>query len=310
MPVRQYPLGCLPSRFRRSRVLIVGCGDIGLRAARLLARGSRVLALSASPERRQALRAAGVVPLAGNLDDAASLARLAGLATRVLHLAPPAPRGRRDARTRALVQALRRRGALQALVYISTTGVYGDCAGAVVTEVRTPAPASDRAWRRLDAETTLRAWGRQTGRVSLLRVPGIYAPDRRGVTPRERVAQASPTLRPEDDVFINHIHADDLARACVRALWQGGAQRIYHVADDSGLRMGEYLDLVAELYGLARVPRVERAQAARQLPASLLDFLSQSRRLDTRRMRGELGLLLRYPTVRDGLQADAAAQRG
>lgn len=308
--MRQNPLGCLPSRFRRSRVLIVGCGDIGLRAARLLAPGCTVLALTSSPARVAVLRAAGVVPLAGNLDEPASLARLAGIATRVLHLAPPAPHGRQDARTRALVRALHRRSAAQALVYVSTTGVYGDCAGAVVAETRSPAPASDRAWRRLDAETTLRAARRHASRLSVLRVPGIYAPDRAGTPPRERVRQGAPTLRPEDDVFINHVHADDLARACVRALWQGGAQRIYHVADESRLHMGEYLDLVAGLYGLPPVPRIGRAQAARQLSPALLDFLSQSRRLDTRRLRGELGLLLRYPTVREGLQADAARQRG
>ena len=303
LPSNQTPLGALPARFRRERVLIVGCGDVGLRVA-ALTRRVRVLALTSSPERREALRAAGVIPLLGNLDQRATLARLAGLATHVLHLAPPPVQGMHDPRTRHLLRALMHRRAASSLVYASTSGVYGDCGGAWVREHRAVNPQNPRAFRRVDAEHQVRVWGRQRGvPASVLRIPGIYANDREGGTPRERLARGSPVLRPEDDVFTNHIHADDLARACWLALWRGRAQRVYHVSDDSQLRMADYYTQAAAWYGLPAPPRVSRAEAAQVLSEMQMSFMRESRRLDNARMKRELRLRLRYPQVLDGLRA-------
>lgn len=302
-------LGALPSRFRRERVLVVGCGDVGLRAARALGAGPKVrlLALTSSTERVLELRAHGITPLRGDLDRPASLGRLAGLATRVLHLAPPPTEDlsdwRRDPRTLALVRALLRRSPPLSVVYGSTTGVYGDCQGEWVDESRPTHPQTPRAWRRVDAETSVHWMGRVAGtRTSVLRIPGIYAPDRPAGTPRERLLRGTPVLRAEDDVFTSHIHADDLARACVLALWRGRPQRHIHVVDDTEMRMGDYCDLAADLYGLARPPRVARDAASEQLPLSLLSFMGESRRLRNRRMKVELRLRLRYPTVVEGLR--------
>lgn len=289
-------------------MLIIGCGDVGLRVAKAV-RGVRLLALTSSAERRAALRAQGITPLLGDLDNPASLRRLAGLGTRVLHLAPPpaasedTPRWWLDPRTTALVQALRRRGLPEALVYASTTGVYGDCGGAWVDESRPVAARTGRAMRRVNAERTLRWVGRQGLKASILRIPGIYAADRPNGTPRARLLRGTPVLRVEDDVYTNHIHADDLARACVAALWRGRAQRVYNVADASALRMGDYFDLAADLYGLPRPPRVSRSQAQGELPLTLLSFMGESRRLLTRRLARELRVSLRYPSVEQGLRA-------
>ena len=314
LPSNPYPLGALPARFRRQRLLIVGCGDIGLRVARLLGGASRaggrlrLLALTSSGERVPVLRAAGVLPLRGDLDEPASLARLGGLAQRVLHLAPPPAEGAGpaawwlDPRSTALARALRRRSPPAALVYASTTGVYGDCQGAWVTETRPLRPVTARAQRRANAERAMRHLGRGAVRVSILRVPGIYAGDRPGGTPRARLAQGLPTLRAEDDVFTNHIHADDLARACLLALWRGRAQRAYNIADASAMKLGEYLDFAADLYGLPRPPRMARARLQERLTPARMGFLGESRRLVTRRMEQELRLRLRWPTVREGLQ--------
>ena len=305
MPSNTNPLGALPARFRRERVLIVGCGDVGLRAARQL-RGTRLLALTSSPARAPLLRAAGIVPLAGNLDDVATLRRLAGLATRVLHLAPPPREGWGDPRTVALARTLRLRTRPAALVYGSTSGVYGDCGGAWVPETRPVAPATPRAQRRVQAERAVRHLGRPGGggvRASILRIPGIYASDREGGTPRERLLRGTPVLAAGDDVYTCHIHADDLARACVAALWRGRAQRVVNVSDASALKMGDYFDLAADLYGLPRPPRLARDAARAQLPLSLLSFMGESRRLQTQRMAQELRLRLRYPTVAQGLRA-------
>lgn len=283
-------------------MLIVGCGDIGLRVLRLLHPRWQVVALTSSPARREALRTAGATPLLGNLDAPATLGRLGGLASAVLHLAPPAPQGPHDTRTRALLQALARAGRVQRLVYASTSGVYGDAAGALFDETRAVRPTTDRALRRVDAENQVRAFGRRTGAcVSVLRIPGIYAADRDGGHPRDRLLRGTPVLDATDDVYTNHIHADDLARACVAALVRGAAQRIYHASDDSDLLMGDYFDLAAELCGLPPPPRVSRAQAAQTLSPVMLSFMSESRRLINHRLKSELRLVLRHRTVREGL---------
>ena len=306
-------------------MLIVGCGDVGLRVARIHAGtvsdpsttgltthsesrrpGVRLFALTSSPSRQALLRAQGLLPLAGNLDDPSSLRRLAGLATRVVHLAPPPTEGQaqwwRDPRTLALARALRLRSPPRALVYGSTSGVYGDCGGARVAESRPVAPSSPRAQRRVDAERVVRHLGRATGmRTTILRIPGIYAPDRPGGTPRDRLIRGTPVLRPEDDVYTNHIPADDLARAVVAALWRGRPQRVIHASDDSDMKMGDYFDLAADLYNLPRPPRIPRDAAQTSLPLMLLSFMSESRRLDNQRLSRELRVRLRYPTVRDGL---------
>ncbi len=296
-----------PARFRQTRVLIVGCGDVGLRTAKALLPRCRVLALTSQVERVPMLRAAGLVPLLGNLDDPRSLARLAGLAGRVLHLAPPPGQGHDDPRTRHLLQALSRRGRVHALVYGSTTGVYGDAQGAWFDETRPVAPATDRGRRRVDAEAHVRWWGRRQAprwgtRASILRIPGIYALDREGGDPRERVRRGSPVLMPADDVYTNHIHADDLARACAAALWRGRAGRVVHACDDTDMRMGDYFDWVADHFGLPRPPRLSRAQALDALSPMQLSFMSESRRLANQRLRHELRVSLRYPTIEQGLR--------
>ena len=298
-------------RSKRPVLLIVGCGDIGLRVARLVAGRWRVLVLTSSAERRGALRRAGVVPLVGDLDRPETLARLAGLADAVLHLAPPRPEGAVDRRTAHLLQALARSARGPRIVYASTSGVYGDCRGERIDETRRLAPSTDRARRRVDAEQRLRRHGRASGaRVTLLRVPGIYALDRPGGDPRERLARGTPVLAAADDVYSNHIHADDLARACVAALWRGRPQRVVHVNDDTELRMGDYFDLAADRFGLPRPPRIARADAAGALSAAQLSFLGESRRLSNRRLKEELRVALRYPTVAEGLRACPDGARG
>ncbi len=254
-------------RFAGARILIVGCGDVGLRLAALLRDRARIVATTRSPAHAGTLRRAGAVPLVVDLDDPRTLHRLRGIAPTVVHLAPPPASGESDRRTRALVHAL---GAVERLVYVSTSGVYGDCRGAWIDETRTVAPATGRARRRVDAERVLRAWAQARGvRLAILRVPGIYAADR---LPIARIADGTPVLLPSDDVYTNHVHADDLARAIALAIARGAPQRVYHAVDDSAMRMGDWFDRVADACGLARPPRVSRARtrAARRADADEL----------------------------------------
>ena len=279
--------------------MIVGCGDVVRRALPQLTRRWRVFALVRSHD--PALSQAGVVQLYGDLDQPASLQRLHGLAHAVLHSAPPLSDGHDDPRTQRLLATLKRRGSLpRRLVYISTTGVYGDCAGERVPETRPLKARSIRAQRRVAAEQRLRRFGCRGCRVSILRVPGIYAADR---LPLERLRRGDPVLIPADDSYTNHIHADDLAQACVVALERGGANRTYNISDDSDLPMGDWFDKLAAAFGLPPPPRVTRAEAQTRLSPMLLSFMNESRRITNRRMKTELGVRLRYPTVDAGIAA-------
>lgn len=286
------------------RLLIIGCGDVGLRVAMLLRARHRIYALTRDAEHGAALREQGLMPLTGDLDQPATLEGLAGLAHDVIHLAPPPATGTADTRTAHLIAALGRGRSLpQHFVYISTSGVYGDCSGAVVNETSPLRPRTDRARRRADAERRLREWGARAGVcVSILRVPGIYAADR---LPVARIERGTPALLPQDDSYVNHVHADDLACMVVAALHRGQANRSYNASDDAPQKMGDYFDLVADRFSLPRPPRVARAEARAVLPEMLYSFMSESRRLTNYRVKQELRVRLRYPTVREGI-ADAA----
>lgn len=284
----------------------MGCGDVGLRVAAALGQRVRLLALTSSAERVALLRGRGITPLAGDLDRPRTIARLAGLATRLVHLAPPQSEGDpqwwRDLRTQALLRVLRRRAPPRSMVYASTSGVYGDCQGARVTETRPLRPHTPRAQRRADAERVVRHFGRAAHvRSTILRIPGIYASDRPSGTPRERLLKGTPVLQAGDDVYTNHIHAEDLAAVIARCLHDDAAAGVYNACDDTELKAGDWLDLVADRSGLPRPPRVARSEAQARIPAPQLEFLSESRRLDNRRMKTVLGIALAFPSVLAGV---------
>lgn len=269
----------------------------------------RVYALSHTPQRFAALRALGVTPLRGDLDDPQSLGAIAGLAQDVVHFAPPPDRGARDTRTLHLIAALARAQSLpQHLVYISTSGVYGDCEGELVPETRPSRPQTPRARRRAHAERALRDFGARTRvRVSILRVPGIYAAER---LPLARLVNGTPALTREDDTYVNHVHAEDLARIVIAALYRGFPNRSYNASDDAPQKMGDYFDLVADRFGLPRPPRIAWAEAEAQLPQKILSFMRESRRLANGRVKRELRARLRYPTVREGIEAAVGRPAG
>ncbi len=284
------------------RLLIIGCGDVMRRTLPQLVRRWRVMALVR--QRDPALAALGVTQIEGDLDHPETLARLSGIADAVIHSAPPPAEGKGDPRTGHLLALLQRGKSLpRRLVYISTSGVYGDCGGARVDETRAVAAQSARAARRVDAERRLRRFGRRLGglcRVTILRAPGIYAGDR---LPLERLQRGLPLMQHTEDSHTNHIHAEDLGRACIAALSRGRANRACNVSDDSEIAMGEWFDLLADRFGLPRAPRLPREEVRRRVPAMQWSFMSESRRLDNTRMKRELRLRLRYPTVAAGIAA-------
>jgi dTDP-4-dehydrorhamnose reductase len=282
-------------RFGRPRLLIVGCGDVGLRIVARLRDRFRIVATTATTMRAIELRAAGAVPLVVNLDIAPAVARLRGFSSRWIDLVPPPPNGAGDLRTLRLRCASGAR-AVRA-VYISTTGVYGDRSGAMIDETARPAPTSERAQRRLAAEAIVRA---APVYATVLRVPGIYAAGR---LPLDRLRAATPALVPEEDVYTNHIHADDLARLAIVALFCGAPARVYNAVDDSQLKMGEYFDRIADRFQLPRPPRLARAALKAAVSPAQYSFMSESRRLTNRRLKQELRVRLLYPTVDAALAA-------
>jgi nucleoside-diphosphate-sugar epimerase len=287
------------------RVLLIGCGDIALRTADLLHTKVRLYGLAHRREEMPRLRAHGIVPVAGDLDRLASLARVGMAPFAVLHFAPPPSEGRDDPRTRKLIAALSRAGSIpQRFVYVSTSGVYGDCAGARIAETRPRRARTPRGRRRVAAEDMLRAWAARYGiGLAILRAPGIYAETR---LPVDRIRQATPVLTPDADVFTNHIHADDLARAAVAAIFRAKPCRAYNVTDDAEMKMGSWFDAVADAYRLPRPPRVTWEEAEQRIAPMLLSFMSESRRLSNGRMKRELRLRLRHPTPQAVLDAIAA----
>jgi nucleoside-diphosphate-sugar epimerase len=311
---------------RRARVLIAGCGDVGLRCIKQWQQRAapvRVFALTRDASQCAALRAAGALPVIADLDARASLARAVRLAPTVLHLVPPGLARADDMRTRTLIAALcatHRSPARPAgiaprgyglsgnghqarcrprcpprVVYVSTTGVYGDCSGARVDETHRVQPGNARARRRVSAEQQLRrATARGALAATIARVPGIYAANR---LPLARLAKGTPALREAEDVYTSHIHADDLGAILVRMATHGRPARVINACDGSALKMGDWFDRVADATGMARVPRVSFAQAAQQLDAAALSFMRESRRVDNARLTRELRIRLRYPAV-------------
>ncbi len=282
------------------RLLIIGCGDIALRAAPVLRKKFRLYGLTRSAEKHSQLRSLGITPIIGDLDSRASLLRIGGIADAILHTAPPPAltpnTGNFDTRTRNLLCALNQGAILpRRLVYISTSGVYGDCAGANIDETRRINPQTPRARRRVNAEHQLREWGKRLHvNIAILRAPGIYGADR---LPLERLEKRTPVLLENEDVFTNHIHADDLAQACVAALFLALPQRAYNVGDATSVKMGAYFDLIADAFNLPRPPRISKAEAERVMTGLSFSFMRESRRLDNRRLREELRVVLKFPTV-------------
>lgn len=281
------------------RLLIIGCGDVALRTIPLLQRHYRLYALRRNAGYGDRLRALGVTLVAGDLDDRHSLARIAGIADVVLHFAPPPSLEHSDTRTRHLLSALSRATSPKQLIYISTSGVYGDCHGNFVSETHPLHPQTSRAQLRVSAEKQIRAWAKRNQvNASILRVPGIYAAER---LPLERLRSGSSSIVAGQDSYSNHIHADDLARTVVAALRSAEPNRVYHATDDDQMKMGDYFDVIADAFELPRPPRLPRADVQRIVSPMMWTFMNESRRLTNVRMKRELKVTLRYPTLADFL---------
>jgi len=287
-------------------VFIIGCGDVGRRVARLeRADGCAVAALVRSADSARRLHALGIAGVPGDLDSPGSLAGLAVAGIRVYYFAPPPAAGRGDPRMRHFLAAASGQAPPARIVYISTSGVYGECRGEWVTEDRPPHPESDRARRRLDAEHQLLAFGAANAvPVMILRVPGIYGPGR---LPVARLRAREPVLREEESPWSNRVHIDDLVAACRAAMRRGRGGAVYNVSDGHPTTMTDYFNRAADALGLVRPPQIALAEAPARLSAGMRSYLAESKRLDNRRLREELGIDPVYPDLSRGLVASVVS---
>ena len=275
-------------------LLIIGCGDVALRTLPLLQGRFHLYALVRNPTLLATLRELGVRPIPGDLDARHTLKRITGIADIVLHFAPPPSQGAIDTRTQHLLAALSCRSMPHQFIYISTSGVYGDCAGNIISETHRVNPQTTRAALRVNAEQQIREWAKRNGvNANILRVPGIYAAER---LPLERLRSGAPAIVAEQDSYSNHIHADDLAYSVVAALRHARPNRVYHTVDDDEMKMGDYFDTIADAFKLPRPPRLSREEVKRAVSPMMWSFMNESRRLSNGRLMQELKVPLRYPT--------------
>lgn len=283
-------------------VIIVGCGYVGSRVAlRHKACGDEVLAIVRSEGGVERMRAMGVRATVWDLDSAPLVGGPNCQGSWLYYFVPPPGKGEADPRVRALAGHFNRSGHPHKVVYLSTTGVYGDCGGQWIDENQPLAPNAARSRRRVDAESCWRAWREESqGKLAILRVGGIYGPGR---LPLRRLKEGLPLLNEAELPFTNRIHVDDLVEVCVAAMDSNSDEAVYNVSDGHPSTMGDYFDRIADLAGLPRPPRISRDEAATALSAGMMDYMNESRRLSNHKLRQGLGIGLRYPILAEGLPA-------
>lgn len=287
---------------KAQKIFIIGCGYIGRRVASLEHdAGSSVKALARSKYASSELEKIGIEVVNGDLDNAGSLEGLPIKDRTIYYFAPPPSTGIHDTRMESFLSSISNKGLPEKMILLSTTGVYGDCGGEWISEDRSPAPMADRAKRRLSAENLLTAWGKDKG-VScvILRVPGIYGPGR---LPEKRLREGLPVLSEKESPFSNRIHADDLAAACFAAARRGKDGEVYNVSDGNPTTMTDYFFNVADVLGLSCPPEISLEDARKKMSGGMLSYLAESKKIDNKKMREELGITPRYPDLKSGLKA-------
>ena len=274
------------------RVLIAGCGDLGLRVARLLALESasnQSWGLRRNPILESTSDLPGFSWMAADLAQPDTLRDLPKDITHVLYTAAPSARTAADYRAvyrdglEHLLQAVTS-PALQRVLFVSSTAVYGDHGAQWIDEDTPTAPKSFNGRVLLETEQWLHSQSAQFETLSL-RLSGIYGPGRSYLLDRLRAGQA--TAPAAESHWVNRIHIEDAAAAVLHLLNLPNPQAIYLVTDSTPLPMRVLYDALAKLVGGA-VPLEGAA------PASV-----GSKRLSNARLR-DSGFNFKWPDSRDG----------
>jgi len=216
----------------------------------------------------------------------------------VYYLAPPSHSDEKDHRIDHFL-TLCETDQPSKIVYISTSGVYGDCQGNWVTEDQPLAPISSRAKRRVYAEKALLDYcSKYDCDYMILRVGGIYGPNR---LPIDRLKDIT-VICPEEAPHSNRIHVADLASVCYSAMASSIQNEIINVSDGHPTSMSDYYYKIADFANLPRPKCVPLAQAEEKLSAGMLSFIKESRRLSIDKMNSLLGVEIQFPTLESGLE--------
>ena len=284
-----------------SPVVIIGCGDIGTQVAQFyLDQGVAVHGLVRSIESVKRLQSLGISTSQADLSASFKL-DFNVEKSQLYYFAPPPAQGTEDIHTSHLLAAMQSAGQSPSrIVYISTTGVYGDCQGRWISEDEPVKPEADRARRRLDAEIQLSEWTRQSDtEIIILRVAGIYGP---GKLPLARLRKGLPVIRESEAPFTNRIHSADLVKMAITAMQRGHNRAIYHACDGHPGTMTDYFKQVARKAGLPPPKEISLAEGEKSLSAGMMSYMRESRRLSNTKTLRELDLKLAYPSLQEGLQ--------
>jgi nucleoside-diphosphate-sugar epimerase len=292
------------------RALAVGCGYVGLHLARALVReGATVLATSRSEERFPEIEGAGARPALAEALEPATLRPLAAWRPHVVFdLVRPQATGedRYTAWGTHNIGAAFADAGLEALVYLSSTSVYGRRGGEWTDEKTPVAPSSPLGKARVESERVYLELCHERGLpVRVCRVPGIYGPGR---TLRGRLETGAYRRVDDEGLWVSRIHVDDLVEGLIAAWLRGAPGETYLLCDDEPVTGQEYAELTASLLALPLPPAVDREDIRQESSTSVFERRIAARRCSNRRMREELLVALRYPSVREGVPASLRAE--
>ncbi|MFK5926186.1 MAG: NAD-dependent epimerase/dehydratase family protein [Desulfuromusa sp.] len=285
-----------------SKFTIIGCGDIGFRVAReLIKQGQQVQATIHYEEGTIVPQSAGIETIVANFDYQEDIPDFSMQGQKLFYFMSPQGGGSSDYRMLNFCRKLSPKNCPAKIVYISTSGVYGDCGEELVTEENPTNPQTSRAKRRVSAESQLQEQAEKLGfDLVILRVTGIYGPGR---LPLSQLKKGHEVLRPEDAPRTNRIHSLDLVVICLAAMERGEAGDIFNVCDGQESSMSEYFMAVADMYALPQPAQLSWSEAEKVMNPLTFSFLKESRRMSNRKLLEKLAIKLRYPTLEEGLFA-------
>jgi nucleoside-diphosphate-sugar epimerase len=283
----------------KERAIIAGCGYVGKKlASRLKSEGYSVATIVRSIESCNIL-AQDYTCYNIDLDSDESLPKLDFTDAVLFYFIPPPAQGITDSRIARFLSLIPSQQALRKIVLISTTGVYGNCGEEWVDEERIPAPDTDRARRRLDAENVLTEWCHKRALdCVILRVPGIYGPDK---LPVKRLQEKKPVLDLSESPWSNRIHIDDLVQSCINAMHYAGEFRVFNVSDGHPSSMTDFFLSVATALNLPLPPQISLEECKAIFSENMMSYLLESKKIKNERLLKALNVQIKYPTLQQGL---------
>ena len=280
-------------------ICIVGCGYIGqLLAIKLKNKNLNTLAYVRTDASLSICEQQGITVRQIDLDSFPCDVTVKN--KNVIYLVPPQPKGDADLRIKNFLDSIKSE-VPDKIVLISTTGVYGDCAGQWVDENTPLKPSVARAKRRADAERQLVSFCKSYNIPwVVLRVPGIYGP---GKLPVKRISSGEAIVREQDSPYSNRIHAHDLVRICIEALMSENIEGVYNCSDGHPTTMYDYFIKVADALQLKHPPTISLQQAQAELSSGMLSYMAESRRISNKKMLNDFDLKIQYPDLESGLKS-------